>query len=80
MLENKDIFTVEEINLMCIFDATNRDAIISELTAAIPDFDEPELVEIAENTLRKLSKMTGAEFAALELYPEYNDYDEESEV
>ena len=72
-------FTVEEVNMMCIFNTSGKDALIAELTAAIPEFVEPGLDEIAESVLAKLGKMTDAEFAALELYPEYDDY-EESEV
>jgi hypothetical protein len=73
-------FTVEEINLMYIFDTSSRDSLITELSAAVPEFDEPELIEIAENVLNKISEMTDEDFSALELYPEYEDYDEESEV
>jgi hypothetical protein len=74
------LFTVEEVNLMCIFDTSGRDALIASLTAAVPDFDEPELAEIAENVLVKLSRMSDEDFGALELYPEYDDYDKETEV
>jgi len=70
-------FTVEEINMICIFDRSSKDALITELTEAMPEFDEPGLDEIAESVLAKLAKMSDADFAALELYPEYEDYDEE---
>ena len=70
-------FTVEEINLMCIFNMSSRDAFIAELTEAVPYFDEPGLVETADSILNKLSKMSDADFAALQLYPEYEDYDED---
>ena len=73
-------FTAEEINLMCIFDRSNRDALISDLRGALPDFDEPELREIAENVLGRLSDMSAGDFAAMELCPEYMDYDDESEA
>jgi hypothetical protein len=72
-------FTVEEINLMCIFDTSSRDALIAELTVAVPEFTEPELAEIAEGVLNRLSQMTDADFAALELYSEYGDYDEQED-
>jgi hypothetical protein len=72
-------FTIEEINLMCIFDITSRDALVASITAAIPDFDELELIEIAEGILNRLSHITDADFAALELCPEYGDYDEQEE-
>jgi hypothetical protein len=75
-----ELFTAPEINLMCVFDASGRNALIAELTAAITGFDEPELIEIAESVLKKLGVMSDEGFSALELYPEYEDYDEESEV
>jgi len=73
-------FTIEEINLMCIFDTSSRDALAAELAAAMPEFDEPELIEIAENALAKLAAMNDADFGGLDLYPVYDDYDEEQEV
>ena len=73
-------FTLEETNLMCIFGTGSRDALISELAAAVPEFDEPEMEEIAENVLAKLTAMSDADFDALELFPEYGDYDEGQEA
>ena len=73
-------FTIEEINLMCIFDTGSRDSLIAELTAAVPEFDEPELIEIAENVLTILKAMNDDDYNALDLYPVYDDYDEETEV
>jgi len=72
------LFTVEEENLICIFDASRRDALIAGLAEALSDFDEPELREIAESALRKLNNMTDQEFAGLILCPAY--FDDESEV
>ena len=72
-------FTLEEVNLICIFDTGSRERLIAELSAAVPEFDEPEMTEIAEGVLAKLSKMTGADFDTLELHPEYEDYDEQEE-
>jgi hypothetical protein len=65
---------------MCIFDTSSRNALIDELFVAVPDFDEPELTEIAENVLAKLNALNDEDFSALDFYPEYEDYDEESEV
>ena len=72
-------FTVEEINLICIFNTESKAVLSQELLDATPHFDEPELVELAETVLRRLDKMDDAEFAALGLFPEYEDYYEESE-
>ncbi len=62
-----ELFTVEEVNLMCIFDTSSRGSLISELTAAIGEFDsgdpqsDAEIREIAENALAKLNAMSDAE-------------------
>jgi len=74
-----DIFTVEEANLIDVFGKNSRNAVIAEITAVMPDLkeNEPELTEIAENVIAKLSKMSDEDFDALELYPEYDDIKEE---
>ena len=77
-MENVDVFTVEEENLLCIFDTSSRAKLISELSAAIPDFDDPEMREIADNAMRKLNAMSDADFSAINLTPAY--FDDESEV
>ncbi len=66
-------FTVEEENLLCIFDTTSRTALMDGLINATPDFEDAELIEIAANALQKLEKMSDAEFASLILSPEYFD-------
>ena len=72
-----ELFTVEEVNMMCIFNISSKETLIARLTAAASEFDEPELDEIAQSVLAKLSKINDAEFVALELCPVYDDYDEE---
>jgi len=71
-------FTVEEINLLCFFDTSTRDALIQDLIDAINDFNDDEIFEIAQNALNRLTKMSGEDFAALNFYPIYDD--EETEV
>jgi hypothetical protein len=72
-------FTIEEINLMCIFNTSSRSELISELIEAIDDFEDDEIFEIAQNALNKTSKLSNADFAALEFYPIFDD-DDETEV
>ena len=73
----REQFTVEEINLMCVFDAAaGRAELIAELMESALDFDDPGLVEIGASVLSKLFEMSDAEFDALELYPEYGNYNE----
>jgi len=43
----------------------------------MPDFDEPELVDIANNVIRKLKTMSDEDFSVLDFSPEYFDDDAE---
>ena len=63
-------FTVEEVNLMCIFDTGSKEKLMSELTAALSGFND-EMLDIAGAVIYRLSEMSDADFTALELYPEY---------
>jgi len=82
MFGDNEQFTVEEVNLMCIYDTSSRAALTEGLTEAIYGFEDNELIEIAQSALSKLSKISDADFAALGFYPEYDYYYEfdESEV
>ena len=75
---NTDVFTVEEENLLCIYDISSRTKLIKNLTAAIFEYDDPELREIAERALYKLHNMSDEEFSAIIFSPAY--FDDESEV
>lgn len=78
-----DLFTVEEVNLMCIFNTSSRGTLIVELIEATGNFEtgdpqsDAEMLDIAVAVLDKLSKMSDEDFAALELNPAYEDYDEQ---
>lgn len=74
-----EVFTIEETNLMCIFDTSSREKLIAELNAAIADFEEPELSAIAEGIINKLILMSDDEYAAIELVPVYEDYDDKED-
>ena len=75
---NQLLFTVEEENLLCIFDTSSRDTLIAGIYDAMDYFEEPEMREIADNALRKLNALTGEEFSELIFSPVYHD--DESEV
>ena len=70
-------FTVEEINLLCIYNTDTRESLLNDLRAALPDIYDPELVKIVKNSIRKLEGMTDATYIELRytLIPteEYSD-------
>ena len=69
-------FTVDEMNLMCIYDTGTREGLIQELRTMrrYIESDQPELLAMTDSVLEKLSKISDATYAALDLIP---DFDEE---
>ena len=71
------LFTVEEENLICVFGANSRTALMGNIGAAMPIFDEPLMAGIAENALGKLHSMTDAEFAEYIFHPAYHEEEDD---
>ncbi len=69
-------FTVDEMNLMCIYDTGTREGLIQELRTMrrYIESDQPELLAMTDSVLEKLSKISDTAYAALDLIP---DFDEE---
>ena len=59
-------FTVEGINLICIFESRSRTKIISDIKEAIKLLDDEEMVELSNRVMAKLNDMSDVEFADLE--------------
>ncbi|SHJ20144.1 Putative tranposon-transfer assisting protein [Geosporobacter subterraneus DSM 17957] len=64
-------FTVEEINLMCVYDTSDRGRLLTGIGESLPHLLEPELKELAQGIIGRLEAMTDREFAALVLAPDY---------
>ena len=67
--------TYEETQLLCIYNSTGtRAGVIAALTEmrAGLEPDEAELRALTDSALDKLGRMTDAEFAALELAPDFD--------
>ena len=73
-------YSLEEINLMCIYDCTTRSGLIDELEDAMEYVDEPEMLRLMELTIDKLHLTTDAQFAELPLVPAWEDADESDSV
>ena len=70
-------FTIEEINLMCIYDTGTRSGLIAALTGMLGYLqqDETELKNLTESVISRLNTMTDVEYAqlALTLIPDYGE-------
>ena len=68
-------FTFEETNLLCIYNTGSRTGLIDGLTEMRGELspEEDELRELTDSALMKLRSMSDAEFAELELYPDFDE-------
>lgn len=70
-------FTFEEMNLLCIYNTNtgSRTELIEALTEMRGELspEETELRELTDSALGKLQTMSDAEFAELELYPDFDE-------
>lgn len=70
-------FTIEEINLMCIYDTGMRQGLMDALKAMYSDLlpEEAELRQLTENVLARLNGMTDDEYAQMQesLIPAYDE-------
>ena len=71
------MFTVEEMNLIRAMDHICRRMAIFDIKTSIPNIEDHELKELCEKTLKKISAMTDADFAAID-FAMYEE-DEENE-
>lgn len=60
-------FTVEETNLICIFQSDSRVKIIEDIHKAMKHIDDDELMELSVRVVGKLEKMSDEEYAGLVL-------------
>ena len=60
-------FTVEEINLMCVFDRRNRTELIEEIDSVLLHLDDKDMEELAKQVIDKLQNMADEEFAEVVL-------------
>lgn len=62
-------FTVEEINVICIYSARDRQKAIDGLFHVLPYERDLEMLDIIYHAIDKLSNMSNVEFKELNLAP-----------
>ena len=71
--------TIEESNMICIYNTGARAETLAELRAALPSIDDPDMRAIADSAAAKLDGMADAEFAAIPFEPIHPDAEDEHE-
>ena len=62
-----DKFTVEEINLMCVFGGQDRTGMITDIKNVIPHLQDSDMEKLARQVIGKLETMSDEEFAEVAL-------------
>lgn len=73
-------YSMEEINLMCIYECDSRTRMIEELETAVEYVDDPEMLRLIDQTLNKLNHTTDEEYADLALFPAWDDGGEDDVI
>ena len=70
-------FTNDELNLMCIYDTGTRTGLLESLATMkeVLEPEETELREMTESVIEKLTAMSDAQYAELELFPDFDKED-----
>ena len=73
-----DRFSIEELNLMCIYDNGTRPGLITGLEKIALELapEEAELSDMIQSALKKLTAMSDQEYGELILVPDYKEEDD----
>ena len=73
-----DRFSIEELNLMCIYDTGTRSGLIAGLEKIALELapEDAELAELVQSALKKLTAMSDQEYGELILVPDYKEEDD----
>ena len=73
-----DRISIEELNLMCIYDTGTRSGLIAGLEKIALELapDDAELSELIQSALKKLTAMSDQEYGELILVPDYKEEDD----
>lgn len=62
-------FTSDEMNLICIYNTSDKAELEKQLRLSVPYIENVELREITETVINKLERMTAEEFEQTEFIP-----------
>ena len=58
-------FTVEEVNLICIFESRSRTKVIQDISEVMKYLVDDEMIELSSKVIIKLKNMLDEEFSEL---------------
>jgi len=66
-------FNQEEINLMCVYDTSSRNALLTELYDGIVYVADPEMRALMETVIEKVDAISDEDFEDIGFYPTFMD-------
>ena len=74
-----ELFTAEEINLMCIYGTSDKTVLLAELRDSLLEIYDPEMRDIYESAIEKLGKISDDDFLEIGMFIA-DEFIEETEV
>ena len=65
--------SIEMMNLMCIFDCSDRAALIKDIGGSLPYIDDTDMADLMRQTVKMVEAMTDEEFAEIEFEPVWDE-------
>ena len=65
--------SIEMMNLMCMFDHSDRAALKEDMGASLPYIEDTDMADLMRQTIDMVEAMTDEEFAEIEFEPTWDD-------
>ena len=69
--------SIEMMNLMCMFDHSDRAALKEDIGASLPYIEDTDMADLMRQTIDMIESMTDEEFAEIEFEPTWDDDEED---
>ena len=70
--------SIEMMNLMCMFDHSDRAALKEDMRASLPYIEDTDMADLMRQTIDMVEAMTDEEFAEIEFEPTWDDDEEDA--
>ncbi len=69
--------SIEMMNLMCMFDHSDRAALKEDMRASLPYIEDTDMADLMRQTIDMVETMTDEEFAEIEFEPTWDESEDE---
>ena len=69
----RKIISIEMMNLMCIFDCSDRESLTKDIRASLPYIDDSDMAELMKQTIDAVENMSDVEFVEIEFEPTWDE-------